>query len=184
MNRVDLFTTIHKGVRALLFDTSIEAARVDITSNRAVDSLIERIDLMIELLEEHEVVEHAEILPFIESVDPSLAQELSRAHDELVAVGGSIERAARNLVLAPEEARGPQLRALRQVMDLASIKYLSHLTHEETMVNAVLWSTLGDSDLLAIHDRIVARLGDERVRQWQTILEPVMAPSERPCSVR
>lgn len=183
MNRVDLFTTIHKGVRALLFDTSIEAARVDITSNRDVDGLVERIDLMLELLEEHEIVEHAEILPLIELVDRPLADELGRAHDELVAVGGSVDRAARNLVFAPEDARAPHLRELRRVLDTASIKYLSHLTHEETVVNAVLWGAFGDDELLAVHDRIVARLGQERVRQWETILEPVMNPSERPCAV-
>ena len=184
MTRVDLFTTIHKGVRALLFDTSIEAARVDVTSNRAVDSLVDRIDHMLELLEEHEVVEHAEILPFVELVDRPLAAELSRTHDELVAVSRSVDRAARNLVFAPEQARGPQLRELRRVLDAASIKYLSHLTHEESVVNAVLWGAFGDDELLAIHDRIAARLGEERLRQWQTILAPVTAPSDSPCSAR
>jgi hypothetical protein len=177
--RFDPLTTIHKGVRALLFDATNEAARVDLASNRAVDDLTERIERMLELLEEHEATEHAELLPIIELVDRRLAETLCLAHEELEAAGQGVERAARRLDLAPPHARGPHIRELRKELDALSVKYLSHLSHEETVASAVLWGAVGDAELRAVHARILARLGDSRILEWQAILEPVLAPSER-----
>jgi hypothetical protein len=179
MTRVDLFSTIHKGVRALLFSVTNEAARVDLSSNRAVDDLLAQIERMLELLNEHEVAEHAEILPLLEMLDPTLAETLVRAHDDLEAAGQGVERAVMSLDIAPPEERSPHMRELRQALDHFAVKCLSHLSHEETVVSAVLWGAFGDPQLVAVHDRIVARLGEKRVSEWCEILDPVLAPSDR-----
>lgn len=178
-SRVDLFTTIHKGVRSLLFETALEAARIELTSNHAVDLLDERIHRTLAFIDEHERHEDEQIVPVIALIDADLHAMLVRAHVELDAAHHEVARRARALALAPPHERSIANKQLLGALNRMTGRYLAHLDHEETTVNAVLWGALGDHELATIRKRIVESMSMARREEWRTILDRVVGPDER-----
>lgn len=179
MNRVDLFTTIHKGVRALLFEAALETARVDLSMTCAVDALAGRIERMLGFLDEHARLEDAEIIPALRMVDPVLAATLAAEHLTHPSVHGAVERAARALTLAPEGERSIAGKHLMRVVNQLVSMQLLHMNHEETIVNAVLWGAYGDAELLAMRRRSVEKIPEARHAEWRAVLVHVVDPAER-----
>ena len=91
--RIDLFTVIHKGIRAMLFDLARSAARADVGSNAAVDELDGHIDRVIAFLDEHAKLEHQFVLPEVRALDPLLADELAAEHRGLDVVQREVQLA-------------------------------------------------------------------------------------------
>lgn len=179
MNRVDLFTTIHKGIRALLFEAALDTARVDLSITCEVDELVAKIERMLGFLEEHARLEDAEIVPAVRVVDPVLAATLAAEHQTHPSVHAAVERAARSLALAPEGERVYAGKHLMRVVNQLVSMQLLHMNHEETVVNAVLWGAYGDAELVAMRNRTVARIPDARHAEWRAVLAPAVDPAER-----
>jgi len=179
MTRVDLFTTIHKGIRSLLFEAALETARADLSSTCEVDKLVARIERMLGFLEEHARLEDAEIVPALRLVDSVLAATLAAEHQTHPSVHAAVERAARALAMAPEGDRIVSGKHLMRVVNQLVSMQLMHMNHEETIVNAVLWGAYGDGELLAMRGRIVERIPDDRHAEWQAVLIPAVDPTER-----
>ena len=179
MTRVDLFTTIHKGIRALLFDAATEAARVDVRSNFAVDALAERVERMLGFVEEHAQHEDAEIQPLLRTVDPAVANLLLAEHRELEAAHHEVCRAVRRLGLAPPSGRRSQGQELLRLLNHLTAKQLLHMNYEETVINAVLWGGFGDPELEEARARIHRRVKADRLAEWGAVLAPVLDPPER-----
>jgi hypothetical protein len=179
MIRVDLFTTVHKGVRSLLFEAAIAAARVDLGMSCEVDALNERVERMLGLIEEHAQHEDAEILPVLRNVDRALAASLAVEHLELEAAHHEVERAVRTLALAAPTERGVPGGELVRAMNRLTAGHLVHMEREETLANAVLWGAVGDAELVTIRTRILARVSDARHAEWRAILTPVVNSTER-----
>ena len=179
MTRVDLFTTIHKGLRALLFEAALETARVDLSRSCEVDRLVAQIERMLGFLDEHARLEDAEIIPALRTVDPVLAATLCAEHQTHPSVHAAVLRAARALALAPDGERGTAGKHLMRVVNQLVSMQLLHMNHEETVVNAVLWGAYGDAELLAMRGRSVARLPEGRHAEWRSVLVPVVDPTER-----
>lgn len=177
--RVDLFSTIHKGIRAMLFDLSESAARADITSTASVDELVSHVGRALSFLDEHAALEDQCIFPIVRRLDPLLADELAADHRGLDAVQREVELAADALALTDLSQRpvaGPQL--VRVINHLIAVQLL-HMNREETEVNATLWAGLSDVELGAIRAGVARSIPMDRLVLWRAILEPAMNPVER-----
>jgi hypothetical protein len=177
--RVDLFTTVHKGIRALLFDISTEAARIDLASCIAVDGLADRIHQMLAFLDEHARHEDRHVLPAVAVVAPELARSLGLEHHRLDALHLEVQVTADGLACADAEGRatvGPQLSRLLNRLIAA---HLSHMHREETEVNAVLWAAYADDELAAIRGRLVGSIPTDRYAEWMIMIAPALSPIER-----
>ncbi len=179
MMRVDLFATIHKALRSVLFETVMEAGRVDLASDQAVDALAELVERMFGFLHEHAQHEDAEVLPLVRRVEPRIAEELSAEHLELEATQNEICRTMRTLAMTVAADRGPSGKELLRLLNVLTAKHLMHMDREETLGNAVLWGGYGDPELHAIRARIEARIKPERNKEWGAIIAPVLDPKER-----
>lgn len=177
--RVDLFSTIHKGVRSMLFDLSRTAARADINSTVAIDELVGHVDRVVGFLDEHAKIEDQFVFPEIRALDPLLADELAADHRGLDAVQREVELAADALALTDLSQRpvaGGQL--VRVVNHLVAVQLL-HMNREETEVNATLWAGKSDIELGAIRTRMAGSLPRERFAAWRAVVEPALNPVER-----
>jgi hypothetical protein len=154
MTRVDLFTTTHKGLRALLFETALDAGRVDLSRSCEVDDLVARIERMLGVLDEHARLEDVEVVPALRLVDPVLAATLGAEHQTHPSVHAAVLRSARALAMARDDERGVTGKHLMRVINQLVSMQLLHMNHEETVVNAVLWGAFGDAELLAMRTRI------------------------------
>ena len=177
--RVDLFTTVHKGIRALLFDISTEAARIDLASCIAVDGLADRIHQLIAFLDEHAHHEDLHVVPAVALVAPDLARSLGVEHLALDALQVEVQITADGLACADVDGRmivGAQLsRAINRLI----AAHLSHMHREETEVNAVLWAAYADADLAGIRARLVGSIPTDRYAEWMLMIAPALSPVER-----
>lgn len=177
--RVDLFSTIHKGVRAMLFDLSRTAARTDVTSTALVDELVDHVDRVLGFLDEHAGLEDQFIFPAVRRLDPLLADELAADHRGLEVVQREVELAADALALTDLSQRplvGAQL--IRVINHFVAVQLL-HMNREETEVNATLWAGLSDVELGTLRATIGASIPADRAALWRVILEPALNPVER-----
>lgn len=179
MTRIDLFTTVHKCVRLLLFDVATAAARIELASDREVDVLDDRIEHALDLVEDHERAEHIAIMPAIASVDRELALRVELVHHELDASSTAVRRAARALAIAASGERSVPSRELLQAVNDLTVRCLAHLHAEETLVSAVLWGALGDRELLELRRQTMAHLVANGCAPWLALLERGVSDAER-----
>lgn len=177
--RVDLFTTIHKGLRAMLFDLATDAARIDLTSNIAVDLLVERILRAVDFFDEHARHEDTHVFPAIRAAAPELATQLATEHLILEAVQTEVEACAEALAEAPAGERRPIGAQLGQLLNRLIIQHLAHMSREETEANQALWAAHTDDELAALHARLVGSIPAARYQEWMILIAPALDPVER-----
>lgn len=173
--RVDLFSTVHKGLRALLFELSNEVARVDL-ADPGLDALLAQVGRACAFLDEHAHQEDALVVPALRQVAPELATALDREHRMLETIQTEVVGAAGALARTPTAELGAQL--LRVVNRLIAAQ-LAHMNREETDANHALWAGYTDDDLAAIRERLIAAIPPSRQAQWRAVLAPVLNPVER-----
>jgi len=179
MNRTDLFTPVHKAIRALLYETAALAARTAFADVEERTRLAQRVRALFAHLEEHQGLEDAVVMPELERVAPALFAELQNEH---VRVGGlqleiaglldRLERAA----AGEHETLGQRLQHRLHRLVAA---HLAHLEREEVEANRALWSHFVDADLQVLHARILARIAPPRMAEWMALILPALAKPER-----
>jgi hypothetical protein len=178
MSRVDLFTVIHKGIRALLFDLAREAARVDPTSAHAIDGLVALVERTLEFLDEHARIEDAHVVGRVRALDVALAQALAAEHRALEVLQLEVERAADALALAELSARADAAAQLTRTINRLVAAQLTHMNREETEIMSCLWAGLPDDELVAIRARSREMLTPERHAEWMRVVAPALNPVE------
>jgi hypothetical protein len=176
--RVDLFSTIHKGIRALLFDLAADAARADLTSTPAVDALAAKIERVLAFLDEHAGIEDRFVIPELRALDPDLAEELARDHRALDAVQTEVGLAADAIVLADLSQRVTAGAQLARVINHLVAVQLLHMNREETEINATLWAGRDDAALAAMRARMAGSLPRKRFAEWMAVVRPALNPTE------
>lgn len=177
--RLDLFTTIHKGLRSMLFDLGTDAARIDLTSHIAVDLLVERILRALAFLDEHARHEDAHIFPAVRAADPELARQLGNDHLVIEAVQTEIEMCAETLAVAPADERRPIGAQLMRLLNRLIAQHLAHMGREETEANDALWAAHSDDELVALRARLVGGIPPDRYQEWMHMIAPALDPVER-----
>ena len=177
--RVDLFSVIHKGLRSVLFEAALEAARVDPTSSPAVDALVARVERLLAYLEEHAHAEDTHIFPALRTIAPELAASLAADHRGLEVVQLETERAAHALALADLAGRAEAAAHLLRLLNHLTAVHLVHMNREETEASAALWAGMADGELAGLRVRIQASIPPDRHAEWLAILGPALSPQER-----
>lgn len=177
--RVDLFTIIHKGIRALLFDLSREAARIDVTSTHAIDGLVARVERTLGFLDEHARIEDTHVMPALRARDAALANEVDAEHRALEVVQLEVERAADALALAQLSNRDEAGAHLARTINHLVAVQLIHMNREETEVIASLRAGYRNDELLLLQSRARQMLGPARHAEWMQIVAPALSPVEQ-----
>jgi iron-sulfur cluster repair protein YtfE (RIC family) len=178
-DRLDLFTTIHRGLRVLLFDVARAAARIDAARDDEVDALVSQVERLLEYLDEHAGNEDRHILPALRTVAPELEAFFAADHRRLDALQRRVGAAAGALELAAPADRAAAAAALARGLNELVAAHLAHMHREETDANAALWGRLADEELLAIQGRIVGGIPPERRAEWMELVLPAVSPAER-----
>jgi hypothetical protein len=169
--RVDLFGVHHKGIRALLFELSLEVGRADVTSAKAIDDLAARIDQVLDLLGEHASHEDSQLLPVLRRVAPGLAASLASDHATLEDRQAAVVQAIDALALAGLADRAVAGGRVQRTVDQLVIEHLHLMIRKETEVNTALWAALDDAALGAMRVEIKG--------EWLRILDGALNPAER-----
>lgn len=177
-NKIDLFTPVHKGIRALIYAT---ATRIQIVNFLSVDEgdkmLTDLIDMLL-LLEDHAHHEDHIIFPRIEARAPGLSGALEAQHRE----GESKLDALMTVIIEMKGGDVDQRMALstqlgRRFNDFIAF-YLWHMNCEEETILPASQELLTHEELLSIRSEIQVSIPPDLYRRWLRWMLPAFNFSE------
>lgn len=179
MNRHDLYTPIHKGVRALLFQTASLADRTDPEDPDEAAAAVAAARALVRLLESHARHEDREVMPALERLAPEVHAELQAEHARTEGLAGEVLATLDRIVGAPAAERPSLGRRLHDQLWRLAAEHLRHMAREETQAMPALWAHLSDEAIAAIHQRILSSIPPAEMAEWGAVLLPALSLPER-----
>ncbi len=167
--RVDLYVTVHKGLRARLFDTCIELARCDFGSASDARAALDAYRRTVGFLHEHHEHEDTHVATLIAPLPGELLASITQQHE---AVDASI---AELDALADAGGGAPLVARFQRFL----VEYLAHMQHEETVVLPALWARYSDDELAAVRGRVQGSIPPARFMEWMELMLPALNLDER-----
>jgi iron-sulfur cluster repair protein YtfE (RIC family) len=139
MDRLDVYTAVHKMQRRRLFELTVEAGTLDPDDAPAATRLAGAVTALCAELSAHAEHEDRFIHPLLRTHAPALAAALEVEHVELDARLEQLREAAR---------RDPD--GLHRALSRFTATYLAHLAREEDEALPALWGSCSDEELRGI----------------------------------
>lgn len=177
--RFDMYTGIHKALRAFMADTLLTVGRMDPADPADVDQAAERVLQLLGFCGGHLAHENAFVHAAIEARSPGGSARISFEHEEHAReIAALADRVARLRLAAPAQ-KAPEALALYRELALFVAANFQHMHVEETAHNALLWARYSDAELVEVHDALVASIPPEEMMVTARWLMPFMNPAER-----
>lgn len=178
-HRINLFSLVHKGLRAELFSTAQVIARTDFGAAGEAERAVERTRRALGYLEEHAGHEDAVILPVLDRVAPVLGSDLRGAHVRLDGAAREIGRGLARVAAAPRSERLALGLRLHELFGRLVAEQILHMDREETEGSRALWAHCHDAQLMDMRTAIVSSIPTERYAEWLALMLPAMNEVER-----
>src|SRR5262245_23673865 len=180
LRRFDMYTTVHKGLRAFMADTLTAVGRIDPGDLVEVADGIARTRVLIDLCKDHLHHENEFIHPAMEARRPGSAgitaidhvhheEAFDRLAEEILAVERSASREERQIAL---------LKLYRSLSIFVADNFV-HMNVEEIYNAAALWDLYNDGELLAIHHDIVSAVPPAKMAVYLRWIIPSLSSPER-----
>jgi hypothetical protein len=177
--RYDLFTAVHKGLRAALFETGALLARTDFAARDEAALAARALERVLAFLDEHGAHEDAVILPALAEPSPELLVAIRDDHARVDGLQRELAGLAARLAGASEAERVALGRRLHDRCGILLAEQLRHMQREEHEVQRTLCAHLDDGALRALHDRILGRIPPPRTAEWLELIAPSLSAPER-----
>jgi Hemerythrin HHE cation binding domain len=145
MNRLDVYTAVHKMQRARLFNLTVEAGKTDPGDTVTTARLAAAVDALAAELAAHGEHEDRFIHPLLRQKAPELADTLDAAHVELDARLGRLRDVASAYAASPGDPN-----VLYRALAAFTAIYLDHVALEEAEALPALWGGCTDEELMGI----------------------------------
>ena len=155
IQRVDIYRSIHKGLRAFLSDTLLAVGRMDFMSDVELQAGLHRLQGLLTFCEKHLQHENEFVHPAMQACSPGSADDMNAHHEQHVEMIGELRLLAETLNNAPIESRETHAAVLYRKLALFVADNLAHMHEEETRNNEILWQGYNDEQIMAIHDAIL-----------------------------
>ena len=164
MQRFNMFTLIHKALRALLYDTALTIQQTWFADTAEASATIEKIEDVLFLFEQHAHHEDSFVLPAVELFEPQLSDSFEKEHITDLKLSSRLKNLLniyRNLNFTEErtEAGSAVSKAFVEFM----VFNLEHMAKEEILINKALWKHYTDEQLLEINRNLVASIPQEEL---------------------
>ena len=165
MPRFDLFTSIHKAIRVMVYETGRALQTADFADEASAAGAVGRLEPVLVLLAEHHETEEQFVFPKVEPFQPGLVGELQAQHQEVERLLGAARGAVDAVTSAGSGSRvGAGVDLNRRYNELTAF-YLQHLAHEEVTILPATWEHFDDDELIAIQGSIMASRSPEHLMQ-------------------
>ncbi len=176
MPRDDLFTNIHKSIRAGLFDLVTTAGATDWSDPTDVDRLACKWKRMHALLVDHTHHEDSHILRILDSHDPTATEAAGAQHHTLDGWLDEMASWVDTIVDDPDPVRGL---ALYRELALFCADHLIHMHDEETTVMARIWELCTDAEIAATRTAFMATMDPVAPDASLRLMLPAIDPPTR-----
>jgi hypothetical protein len=177
--RVDMYTGIHKALRALMADTLLAVGRMDCDDELEFAQVTQRVLELLDFCRGHLMHENDFVHKAMEERAPGTSASLAAEHEEHVRHIDELALQVAQLRACPAGKRDAT--ALQLYRDLAHFLALNceHMAVEESGHNAVLWAHYTDEELVAIHAALVQSIPPQEMMFALRWMVPFMNPAER-----
>jgi hypothetical protein len=145
MERIDVYSAVHKMQRARLFELTVDAGRLDPSDRDGRAALAGAVDALVDELVAHADHEDRFIHPVLRQVAPSLACELEREHASLASALDDLRHTASR----GAAGMGEPTMLYRELASFTA-HYLDHGAGEEGAALPALWGGCDDDELTGI----------------------------------
>jgi hypothetical protein len=177
--RADLYSTVHKALRARLFDLALELGRSDFANPGDVRIVLEAYRRTVAFLREHHQHEETFCEPALAAVEPELVAANARQHAAIDAALAEMDDLAGALETTHGDDRAAVGRLLETRLTRFVSDYLAHMSHEETVLQPAFWAHLTDEEIGAMRGRIQGSMPPGRFAEWLEIMLPAINLDER-----
>lgn len=160
--RYNIFYQMHKGLRAMLYETGIELQRTDFNNEEEAAQALSKITAAADLFDKHAYHEDTLVFPAVEKYEPSVVDSFGQEHVKDHELGGRL----RTLVTMFGSVQTDQEKielgsALRKSFVEFLAFNLEHMAKEEDIINNLLWRFYTDEEIQAIENQIVSSQAPE-----------------------
>src|SRR5689334_1455648 len=147
--RFNPFNQIHKGLRALLYDTALVIQRTDFSNEDQVRVTFKKIEKVLWLFEGHANVEDSMVFPMLQAVAPDVVEDFEQQHETDHALSHDLQNimVAYNFARTQTEMLQAGNKVLHAFNEFVAFN-LQHMNKEETIINDLLWQHYTDRQLL------------------------------------
>lgn len=177
--RVDMYTGIHKALRALMADTLLAVGRMDCDDALERAQVMQRVQELLDFCANHLKHENDFVHAAMEARAPGASDAIAHEHGDHLHHIGQLSTAAHVVLECGTVERPVAVQRLYRDLALFIAGNFVHMNVEETAHNAVLWSRYTDAELLEIHDALVASIPPDEMMVTARWLVPFMNPAER-----
>jgi len=177
--RLDMYTGIHKALRASMADALLNLGRADLDDEGEVAAATQRVLDLMDFCASHLKHEDEHVHRAIEARAPGASAAVAHEHEEHLAHIDQIRTAAQGLRSARPGVRPVAASHLYRALALFVAENFRHMHAEETAHNSVLWARYTDAELEQVHDALVASIPPQEMMATVRWMVPFMNPAER-----
>ena len=177
--RFDMYSGIHKALRAFMADTLLAVGRMDPLDEGDVAQATGRVLELVAVCAGHLQHENTFVHAAIEARAPGASAAIGHEHEDHLKHITRLSDLVVVLRAAPPESRSSDALRLYRELSLFIAENFEHMHVEETAHNAVLWARYTDAELVAIHDALVASIPPQEMMAIARWLVPFQNPQDR-----
>jgi hypothetical protein len=161
--RHNLFNQVHKGLRALLYETALAIQHTDFTQQQQAAFTLKKIEKVLWLFEGHANLEDRVVFPQLQSIAPDVIKDFEDQHETDHRLGQDLG----DIIASYGYAQTPADRLqcginLSQAFNEFTAFNLQHMNKEETIIMGLFWQHFTDEELLAKEREIANRVPPEK----------------------
>lgn len=161
MKRYNTFYQIHKGLRALMYETALLIQRADFCTEAECQYVKQQVQTLVALFEKHAASEDHHVFAAVKTYEPSVADAFEQEHMKDHALGIKLQTALDELDKAGDKTEAGN--TLSNVFTEFMVFNLAHMAREEEVINTLLWRYYSDGDLHNLTLQIVAGIAPDQL---------------------
>lgn len=163
--RYNGFLMIHKALRAMLMDTTLELQHANFLNVEKTHTLLQKVETVVATFESHAHHEDTLILPLIQEQCPDVYNQFETEHETDHELGERLQAAIDSLRVEEDTTRRLSLgsKILYAFYDFVAFNF-AHMSKEETILNDALWKHVTDEELLQVNMKIVQNNTPEQMQ--------------------
>ncbi|HEY6344385.1 MAG TPA: hemerythrin domain-containing protein [Bryobacteraceae bacterium] len=173
MGQVDLFTTVHKAIRALIYDLGMMLQTTDFTDERGRNACLAALEHFLEMLHEHAGYEDRTVFAATRRFEPEIIGKLEEEHGE---IDGHLEQVHKSIARVRAAATDQERIEAGAELNRSASKfvafYLGHLIHEEETVLPATLKYFNDGELSGMREEVQRATTPARFAEWMRWMFP------------
>jgi hemerythrin-like domain-containing protein len=147
--RFNAFNQIHKGLRALLYDTALLIQHTDFTNEQETAAVINQVQLVNKMFGHHAHIEDNMVFPLLNDYAPEVVADFEKQHQTDHQLSEGLERCLALFNETNSEVQNTWAgNELLQSFNAFLAFNVEHMKNEETIINSILWKHYTDAQLL------------------------------------